>query len=1167
MLYPPNIVTILSSTQNAVDVTFRKLFNHDFCPGTILVVDYTGRGAIVLSDYNKMSLLKKNIFWFDLNDRRHTMKLFQLNNSPHFIIVLKRVIRLITRLTNSKLSDSTVDWFVNTALRFSENGSVNLLTLLKLLSIPELKQNYIDSNIKQEEIVTLENVLRWTLKFPSIYAISDGINSINLENYFSNKTVIWVESLYEHLEQNEHWLISGFLDIIIENELKNYFCHNSDSKLDFTILYLYPPQKSFSEFPQWIKESSQNVRHISIHNFQSHSPLHKITNEWIKASENIWVVGKVNPIKRNIHKTWLNEAEMNQIESLEIGKVWIKSNKSGKAIIAQTRMFDNYVNLTYQIRAHTNRKMKMTAISQMSSEVDSVNSRSNGIVGLYKKLYDKEFLRQGWNRVKTGKKNSHGIDKVTIKNFGDNIEKELEEIQSELEERKYKCRPLRRVYLEKPEGGIREIGVACVRDRVIQTSCLILLEPFFEPNFSNYSFAYRPRRDAHHALSLVRSRIKTGFDWVVLADIKKCFDSIDHNVLLALIERKISDLDILNLIKHWLYVDVLEFNELLPTILGVPQGESLSPLLSNIYLDPLDKHLESLNYSFVRYADDIIIQTKWKEEAEKALLIMQNFLMEPLHLEIKPAKTYFTSLQNGFEFLGFEINKDTISIRDKKISLVSEELEKQIKTLGDKSSTLSDIAKCLLKINTMIRGFRNYFMLPEEPIIRNQLELLDDGIENLGKFHLPIEIKDDPAWICRERFNVSLNLNDIESYDDEILRKTKTEQEYPQENIYDFTSRDLVKNNFEEKESIIYEDLKETIEESNKNIRNTVFELNHRLYVMTHGSYLTEDGNDLIIKKNKTIIARYCLDKLGLVFLQGRGMNIAVNLQLKLAELGIPIVFAPTIGTPLAAVNPISSTKSYLRKLQIIRRDDSDIVSTGLNMLSAKVMNQASLLKYFSKYRRKKMSSLFIQIKSSADSIKEISEKIIQISSSREGMNLNIENIRAMAMGYEGHAASIYWQTIKKMVPVDFNFASRVTKGAKDIVNQCFNYVYGLLYGEVWRSIVKAELDPYFGLIHGSKRDGGSMVFDLIEEFRSPFADRIVISMFGRGFSPQINKEGLLNTHSKKLLVKCFSKRWNKKIKWRSLNLSPVQILDHQANSISKLFNKEGKYYPFKMIW
>ncbi len=1155
----PNIVTVLGNAHNAVDVVFRKVFKFNTCPGTVLVLDYMGRGAAVLSEMNKMSMLKKNVHWFDLDDRRHTIQLLQISNSPHTKNTLERLFHFLINISNSKVSQKTIDWIVNTAERFAMDGYLHLTTLIKLITQQEVKQLFNDSGINQDEIIALQQLLIWALRFSSVYSISEGVNQSKLENLFSEKTVIWIESFYEHLERNEHHLISGFEDIIAENAIKNYYYNNPNSKLDFTVLHIYPPQKPFSEFPEWIKEKTRNIRHIGIHNFLADEPLSKNALNWVDAAENVWVVGKIENLKRGVHKNWLKESEMTLIDNLEHGKVWIRSNKTGKAIVANVKMNEDQLSFSYQLRVHSNQNRKFTSVQQMSTEVDYLTNKKDGAIGLYKKLCDIDFLRQGWSRVNEGKKDSHGIDKITIKEYGQNLEKELAELQHELLNKKYRCRPLRRVNIEKSEGGVREIGVACIRDRVAQTSCLILLEPFFEPYFSNYSFAYRPRRNAHQAIAILKSRIKTCFEWAVIADIKKCFDSIDHNVLMDFISRKISDADLMNLIKHWLDVDILEFNELMPSIVGVPQGESLSPLFSNIYLDVLDKHFENLGLSFVRYADDIIIQTKTKQEAEKALNILENFLTEPLRLEVKPSKTNIASIEEGIEYLGFRINRTDIYIMDKKIKLVSSTLESYLKKLCNKTITVDELSKTMLRINATIRGFRNYFLLPGETAIKQQLEILDGCVENAAKSILPLSIKDDPIWICRERFSVSLDVNEVESFEELASRNNSTGQEYPMENVYNNDPQNFIKDYSNEKKSIIIEDAEISENESDGAIRDSVFEIDKRLYVLTHGSYLTNEEEFLVVKKKKKVIAKYRLEELGIVYLQGIGMNISVNLQLKLAEFNIPVVIAPTAGAPLAVVNTILSSKAVLRKLQVLRRDDDDIIGTGLDMLNAKVINQAAILKYFYKYRKRRESS-FIQIQKDIGSMEDLAQKISEIDTKNK-------DVRVLAMGYEGHAASIYWQNIKKLIPVDFNFTGRITRSAKDIINQCFNYVYGLLYGEVWRSVVKAGLDPYFGFIHGSQRDGGSMIFDIIEEFRSPFADRIVISMLGRGFYPDTNNLGLLKTQSKKLLVKSFSKRWHKKIQWRSLNLSAAQILEHQANSISKLLTNEGKYFPYRMKW
>lgn len=233
MRFTPNIVTVLSNTHNAIDVVFRKLFEHNTCPGTVLVLDYMGRGAAVLSESNKMSLLTKKIDWFDINDKRHTLRLFSLEDTPHAKSILERVFKHLLRIPDIAVKQETIAWLVNTSLRFISNGDLRLTTLLKLLTRNEIKKLYLHSDIDEEEIIKLQTLLTWSLRFPGVYAFSEGVNTIKLENYFSEKKVVWIESLYEHLEKNEHHLISGFVDIVAENAIKNYQFYSPNKKLDF----------------------------------------------------------------------------------------------------------------------------------------------------------------------------------------------------------------------------------------------------------------------------------------------------------------------------------------------------------------------------------------------------------------------------------------------------------------------------------------------------------------------------------------------------------------------------------------------------------------------------------------------------------------------------------------------------------------------------------------------------------------------------------------------------------------------------------------------------------------------------------------------------------------------------------------------------------------------
>jgi CRISPR-associated protein Cas1 len=397
-------------------------------------------------------------------------------------------------------------------------------------------------------------------------------------------------------------------------------------------------------------------------------------------------------------------------------------------------------------------------------------------------------------------------------------------------------------------------------------------------------------------------------------------------------------------------------------------------------------------------------------------------------------------------------------------------------------------------------------------------------------------------------------------------RGAKTGNGYPEHSATDGNIRCLIKDDASEREeskalpTMVIEDAGEKEEKEEGDGKDSLVEDGDRLYVLTHGSYLTVDGNDLLIKKRKAEFHRRPLDQLGLLYLQGFGMNISVSLQLRLAELDIPVVFAPPVGEPLAVLNPISSTRSFLRGLQVLRRDDPDVVTAGLKMLASKIINQAAVLRYFTKYRKKTNPEFGRQMTAAAESIRGLAERVLTLDPAAA-------TVRTEAMGYEGHAASLYWQHVIKMLPKDFGFMGRTTRAAKDLVNQCLNYTYGILYGEVWRAVVKAGLDPYFGLMHGSKRDQGSLVFDLIEEFRAPFADRLVIGMLGRGFMPELGNHGFLKTRTRRQLALRFSKRWMKKIEWRSHSIEPGAILTKQAGSIVKLMNREGEYHPFRMRW
>jgi CRISPR-associated protein Cas1 len=241
---------------------------------------------------------------------------------------------------------------------------------------------------------------------------------------------------------------------------------------------------------------------------------------------------------------------------------------------------------------------------------------------------------------------------------------------------------------------------------------------------------------------------------------------------------------------------------------------------------------------------------------------------------------------------------------------------------------------------------------------------------------------------------------------------------------------------------------------------------------------------------------------------------------------------------------------------------DIDILGSGFGMISAKVTNQASVLKYFRRYRLNSNPELAARLGEKATDVRQLSRQVL-------GLDPTIHDCRQVCMGRKWRDAALYWSGFLSLVPESYTFRARSTRNARDVVNQCLNYLYGLLYGEVWQSVLVQGLDPYFGIIHGSKRNQGSLVFDLIEEFRAPYADRILLGLFGRRFKPALSRDGLPNRRPRPrlVLIKAFMKKWHKSIQRRGKEITPSKILKSQARSLRRLFSEAVPYRAYRYQW
>jgi group II intron reverse transcriptase/maturase len=276
---------------------------------------------------------------------------------------------------------------------------------------------------------------------------------------------------------------------------------------------------------------------------------------------------------------------------------------------------------------------------------------------LVDKVYQPKNLRAAWEKVKANR-GSGGVDGQNLEAFEQGLNENLQRLHEELRTDCYRPQPVRRVKIPKAgkPGEWRPLGIPAVIDRVCQQALLQRLEPIFEPLFDDSSFGFRPGRSAKDALRKIWGEIKAGAEWIVDADLKDYFGSVDHEKLVTLVAQRVADGRVLALIERMLAAGYQEQGRLFPTPQGTPQGGVVSPLLSNILLTPFDREMRRHGYRLTRYADDWVVTCKSRREAEAALRYAEKVLAT-LGVRLNPQKTRIVHVRHGFAFLGYTIKR------------------------------------------------------------------------------------------------------------------------------------------------------------------------------------------------------------------------------------------------------------------------------------------------------------------------------------------------------------------------------------------------------------------------------------------------------------------------------------------------------------------------------
>lgn len=321
-------------------------------------------------------------------------------------------------------------------------------------------------------------------------------------------------------------------------------------------------------------------------------------------------------------------------------------------------------------------------------------------------VLSKDNLNQAYLQV-VRNKGASGIDDMTYEEVKDYLKVHGNELISQIKSREYKPLPVRRVEIPKPNGGVRKLGIPTVIDRIIQQALVQKLTPIFEPTFSEYSYGFRPNRRCQNAIDRALELLNQGYEWIIDLDLEKFFDNVPQDKLIRLVDNMVNDSDITALIHKYLKAGVLTNGEFEETTIGTPQGGNLSPLLSNIYLNELDKELERRGLHFARYADDCVIFVKTENAAKRVMFHIVKFIETKLKLKVNAEKTHITR-PNNLKYLGFSFWKDKEKWKSNPHKESFKKLFLKLKNLVKRSWSI-DLDYRIKKINEVLRGWINYY--------------------------------------------------------------------------------------------------------------------------------------------------------------------------------------------------------------------------------------------------------------------------------------------------------------------------------------------------------------------------------------------------------------------------------------------------------------------------
>jgi group II intron reverse transcriptase/maturase/CRISPR-associated endonuclease Cas1 len=715
---------------------------------------------------------------------------------------------------------------------------------------------------------------------------------------------------------------------------------------------------------------------------------------------------------------------------------------------------------------------------------------------------------------------STGLDEVSYNEFKKDFSKNLDETISSIVTGSFSPEPLKKIEIEKPNSDEkRPIALSSIKDKLIQRVLYSHLRDYFETTFSDKSYAYRRDKSTLKAINRTSQFIQEKNFWVLKTDIDNFFEAINHDKLLKILDKQISDKRIIKLISLFIQTGGFKSFDYFEHIEGVHQGDILSPLLSNIYLDLMDKFLEKLEIPHVRYADDFVVLFQDEQTAIKTKELLQTFL-QTLDLNLEESKTQISHIKDGFVFLG-------VHFIGKNRFIDNERLQKSISKIHLISKTKLGFKGFIDELNSYLLALKNYYL---KIIISNSTqhlllkEHLIDSISHkvfLEKTNKNIKTKKEfKIFLVQINFDILFELQEINDKIELIIAKA--------------FEKYLANKSYKESKTKI---------DKKKNIYAKKFANDSTLHISKEGYTLGISKNKFVIKEYGKVQNSFAFEKISRIIIEGKGISLSSDVIKKSVQNNITIDFIDRDALSYASLitHKSSVTQNINKQAKIL--DTPLQLYLATQFIKGKAKNQINYLKYLDKYHNL------------------LDENILKMETILKLSIKKVETINQL-MGYEGSISAIYWESLRLILEVPFE--KRVTFGAKDIVNSSLNYAYAILYGKIQHSLVYAGLSLNISFLHSLDENKPTLTFDMIEEFRTFIVDRTIISMINKDEPIKLGNDGLLTKPSRQLISKNIKEKLGSYTMWKKESIKVENIIQTQCYKLAKAIQDSTNIYkPF----